>query len=76
MHAFWMHKILQICWAQIINNDRWEEKSLIICVVCVSGMAENRACCVIVAQFHSEIKNPFSVTLTVNSPHMVSLVRF
>lgn len=39
-------------------------------------MAENRAYCVIVAQFHSEIKSPFSVTLTVKSQHMVSLVSF
>lgn len=75
MHAFWMHKILQICWAQIINNDLWEEKKGIDrYVVRVSGMAENRAFCVIIAQFHSEIKSPFSVTLTVKSPHIISLV--
>lgn len=48
------------------------KKSIIIYVIRVRGMAENRAYCVIVAQFHCEIKSPFSVTLTVKSLHMVS----
>lgn len=39
-------------------------------------MAENRTYYVIVAQFHSEIKYPFSVTLTLKPPHMIILISF
>lgn len=38
--------------------------------------AENRTYYVIVAQFHSEIKYPFSVTLTLKPPHMIILISF
>lgn len=39
-------------------------------------MAENGTYYVIVAQFHSEIKYPFSATLTLKSMHMINLVSF
>lgn len=39
-------------------------------------MAENRTYYVIVAHFHSEIKNLFSVILTLKAPHMINVVSF
>lgn len=37
-------------------------------------MAESRTYHVTVAQFHSEIKWPLSVTLTLKTPHMINFV--
>lgn len=45
-------------------------------IINVSCMAENRTYYVIVAQFRSEIRYYFSVTLTLKSLHMINLVSF
>lgn len=68
-HRFAKHRFLY--------SDLFKKKNcVIINVIIVSGMAENRTYYVIVAQFHSEIKYPFSVTLTLKPPHMIILISF
>lgn len=56
--------------AQIPFNGSNENKM----VMNASCTAENRTDHVIVAHFHSEIKKPLSVALTLKPPHMIHFV--